>query len=118
MKITQAQSAAFDAFAAAYREFAASRQQMMSTSGQMMGPGFGGMGAGPGMGGQKLGDRGPAAMPYPERMSSRMQMMEGRLAAMKKLQEAVRPFYAALSSEQKKTADQLLPMFTMMGGMM
>lgn len=117
LKITPAQSAAWDAFAAAYKAFAASRQQMMTKmSDQMMGSG--GMMGGPGMAGPMTGGRGAQTKPYPDRMSTHMQMMEGRLAAMKKLQEAARPLYTTLSPEQKKTADQILPMFTMMGGMM
>lgn len=107
LKITPAQTAAWDAFATAYRDFAASRPQMPKKGGGMKGPGAGG---------QMMG--GQDAASFPDRMGTRMQMMEGRLAAMKKLQGAVRPLYAALNAEQKKIADRLLPMFTMMGGMM
>lgn len=110
LKITPVQNGKWEAFATAYRDFATARRQMMQKMGdQMMQPG----GAG-GMGPMK----GSKSMPFPDRMATHTQMMEGRIAAAKKLHAATGPLYAALSSEQKATADQLLPMFTMMGGMM
>ncbi|MEQ1863950.1 MAG: Spy/CpxP family protein refolding chaperone [Micropepsaceae bacterium] len=115
LKITQAQSGVWEAFAAAYRDFAASRTQMSKMGGDMMGSS--GM-TGPGQGGVMARAREAATEPYLDRLTSRMQMMEGRLAAMKKLQVGSRPLYTALSAEQKKAADGLLPMLTMMGGMM
>lgn len=114
LKITQAQSAAWEAFAKAYRDFVASQPHKSKMGGGMMEGGKKNVGPG----GPMMGGKGPAAMPFPERLSARTQMMEGRVAAQKKLEAAVRPLYAALSPEQKQSADRLLPMFTMMGGMM
>lgn len=109
LHITKAQTAAWEGFAAAYRHSNAARPQKPKMGGGMTGSG---------PGGQMMGDETKASTPFPDRMSSHMQMMEGRLAAMKTMQSALRPLYAALSAQQKETADRLLPMFTMMGGMM
>jgi hypothetical protein len=109
LHITRAQTAAWEAFATAYRESSGSRPQM-----PMAGDGM--VESGPGS--QLMGDSAKAKTPFPDRMSSHMQMMQKRLAAMKKIHNAVVPLYAALSAEQKKTADGLLPMVTMMGAMM
>lgn len=109
LHITKAQTAAWDGFAAAYRHAAASIPQMPKMEGAMKGPG-------PGAG--MMGDDAKATTPFPDRMSAHMQKMGERLAAMRTMRSALGPLYAALSTEQKKTADGLLPMFTMMGGMM
>jgi hypothetical protein len=97
LKITQAQTSAWDAFAAAYRAHKAQRgsMPMMRDGGMMMGPG-----AGP-------------AKPLPERMSQHLAIMEEHLAQMKKLQPAVAQLYGGLGADQKKTADELMPMFLM-----
>lgn len=95
LKITAAQTAAWDAFAVAYREHAGQRGSMPMMRDGMMGPG-----AGP-------------AKPLPERMSQHLAMMEQRIAHMKKLQPAVAQLYGALNAEQKKTADDVMPMFLM-----
>ena len=95
LKITAAQTAAWDAFAAAYREHAGQRGSMPMMRDGMMGPG-----AGP-------------AKPLPERMSQHLAMMEQRIAHMKKLQPAVAQLYGALGADQKKTADEVVPMFLM-----
>jgi hypothetical protein len=95
LKISAAQTAAWDAFAAAYREHAGQRGSMPMMRDGMMGPG-----AGP-------------AKPLPERMSQHLAMMEQRIAHMKKLQPAVAQLYGALSADQKKTADEVVPMFLM-----
>ena len=52
----------------------------------------------------------------PEKLALREKMMTARLEALRKLKAAVDPLYAALSDEQKKTADELLmgPMGMMM----
>jgi len=52
----------------------------------------------------------------PEKLALREKMMTARLEALRKLKAAVNPLYAALSDEQKKTADELLmgPMGMMM----
>jgi hypothetical protein len=44
----------------------------------------------------------------PERLASRGKMMTAHLDALRRFKTAVDPLYAALSPEQKKTADQLL----------
>ena len=44
----------------------------------------------------------------PEKLALREKMMTGHLDALRKFKAAVDPLYAALSPEQKKTADQLL----------
>jgi LTXXQ motif family protein len=44
----------------------------------------------------------------PERLATREKMMAARLEALRKFKAAVDPLYAALSDEQKKTADELL----------
>lgn len=119
LKINQAQGGVWDSFAATYRDVAASLAPMARMGGGMMGSG-GMMGPGsmmgPGQGGPMMGAGDTATEPYLDRMASRMRMMEARLAAMTKLQDGVSPLYMALNAEQKKVADRLLPMFTMMGG--
>ena len=44
----------------------------------------------------------------PDKLALREKMMTGHLDALRRLKGAVDPLYAALSPEQKKTADQLL----------
>ncbi len=88
LKIAPAQEKTWDAFAAAYREAKGGPMPMMP----------GGM-----MGGGK-------AQPLPERMAQHEQMMEARLGVMKKMHAAITPLYASLSAEQKRTADEILPM--------
>ncbi len=44
----------------------------------------------------------------PEKLALREKMMTGHLEALHRLKAAVDPLYAALSDEQKKTADELL----------
>jgi LTXXQ motif family protein len=52
----------------------------------------------------------------PEKLALRKKMMNAHLEALRKLKAAADPLYAALSDEQKKTADELLmgPMGMMM----
>lgn len=94
LKITPAQTTAFDAFAAAYRETKAHGGQMPMMPGGMM--------AG-----------GKTGQPLPERMAQHIQMMEEHLAQMKKIQTPAAQLYAALGADQKRTADELLPMLMM-----
>lgn len=111
LKITPGQAQAWEAFADAYRDIAASHTPMMGED--MMGGGMMG-------GGMKGGDRkagGAMAKPFPERMAMHTQMMERHLDAAKKFQAAVQPLYAALDAQQKKAADELLPMIGMMAVM-
>jgi hypothetical protein len=106
LKVTPRQTQAWEAFAGVYRDIAASHTPMMGED--MMG------------GGMKGGDRkagGAMAKPFPERMAMHTQMMERHLDAAKKFQAAVQPLYAALDTQQKKTADELLPMIGMMAVM-
>ena len=44
----------------------------------------------------------------PDRLAAREKMMAARLDALRRLKSAVDPLYAALSDDQKKTADELL----------
>ena len=44
----------------------------------------------------------------PERLATREKMMAAHLEALRKFKAAIDPLYAALSDEQKKTADELL----------
>ena len=94
LKITPAQTAAWDTLAAAYRE-------AKGKTGQM-----------PMMQGGKMGG-GKAAQPLPERMAQHAKMMEDHLARMTKMQAPVTQLYAVLGTDQKRTADELLPMFMM-----
>lgn len=100
LNITPAQSKTWETFASAYRDIAASQGSMMG-EGMMGGDGKGAM----------------MAKPFPDRMAMHTQMMERHLAAAKKIQAAVQPLYAALDAKQKKTADKILPMITMMAAM-
>src|SRR6516164_2528186 len=56
----------------------------------------------------------------PEKLAGREKAMTAHLEALRKLKSAIEPLYAALSDEQKKTADQLMvgPMGIMGMGMM
>jgi len=56
----------------------------------------------------------------PEKLAAREKAMTTHLEALRKLKAAVEPLYAALSDDQKKTADQLMvgPMGIMGMGMM
>jgi len=56
----------------------------------------------------------------PEKLAGREKAMTAHLEALRKLKAAIDPLYAALSDEQKKTADQLVvgPMGIMGMGMM
>ena len=48
------------------------------------------------------------AASLPDKLAAREKMLTARLDALRKLWAAVEPLYAALSDEQKKTADELL----------
>lgn len=95
LKITSAQTAAWDTFAAAFRDAKGQGGQMqtMMPDGMMMGP--------------------KNAVPLPERLERHRAMMETHLAQMTKLQPAVEKLYAALGTEQKRTADEIMPGFLM-----
>jgi len=53
----------------------------------------------------------------PEKLAYRENAMTAHLEALRKLKTAVEPLYAALSDDQKKTADQLLASGMSMMGM-
>ena len=48
------------------------------------------------------------AASLPDKLATREKMLAARLEALRKLKAAVDPLYAALSDEQKKTADELI----------
>lgn len=91
LKITDAQLPLWDKFAQAVRENAKAMGGMMR----------GGM-----MQGSMMGTAEPASLP--DRIARREKLMAAHLEALRKLKAAVDPLYAALSDEQKKTADQLM----------
>ncbi len=94
LKITDAQLPLWNTVADAIRANATTMSTMMS----------GGM-----MGNQQTDT-------LPDKLALREKMMTAHLDALRKFKAAVDPLYAALSPEQKKTADQLLigPMGMMM----
>jgi hypothetical protein len=85
LKITDAQLPLWNGVADAIRANAKSVSEM----------------SGPMMGGMHTGT-------LPEKLAAREKMMTAHLEALRKFQAAVDPLYAALSDEQKKTADELL----------
>ena len=85
LKITDAQLPLWNAVAAAIRANGKSVSEM----------------SGPMMGSMHTGT-------LPEKLAAREKMMTAHLEALRKFQAAVDPLYAALSDEQKKTADELL----------
>ena len=91
LKITDAQLPLWNAVADAIRANAKSMSEMMSGGGSQ-------------------------TATLPDKLSMREKMMTAHLEALRKFKAAVDPLYAALSSEQKKTADELLmgPMGMMM----
>jgi hypothetical protein len=54
----------------------------------------------------------------PDRLAMREKMITGHLEALRKFKTALDPLYAALSDEQKKTADEIMPAPMGMGMMM
>jgi len=93
LKITDAQLPLWNTFAQAVRDNAKAMQDMM----------HGGM----------MGTSQSASLP--DKLAMREKMMTSHLDALRKLKTAVDPFYAALSDEQKTTADEI--MLTPMGMM-
>jgi LTXXQ motif family protein len=91
--ITDAQLPLWNTFAQAVRDNAKAMQDMMH--GGMMGAG--------------------QSATLPDKLAMREKMMTAHLDALRKLKTAVDPLYAALSDEQKKTADEI--MLTPMGMM-
>jgi hypothetical protein len=87
LKITDAQLPLWNAVADAIRANAKSMSEMMS--GGMMGTS-------------------QTTATLPDKLSMREKMMTAHLDGLRKFKAAVDPLYAALSDEQKKTADELL----------
>jgi len=85
LKITDAQLPLWNAVADAMR---ANAKTMSDMAGGMMG--------------------GSQAATVPDKLATREKMMTAHLEALRKFKAAVDPLYAALSDEQKKTADELL----------
>lgn len=97
LKITSAQSAAWDRFADAFGA-------MTSSAGRGM------MHGKPGAGGRKgMGSHSSLA----ERMDQHERMMEERLSMMKKMHGVIRELYGKLGDDQKRMADELIPAFMM-----
>jgi hypothetical protein len=64
-------------------------------------------GVGHGRHGAMMADRGQAE-PLPETLADRVEWMEAHLAALRQVQAAAGPFYAALDAAQRQKADALL----------
>jgi hypothetical protein len=91
LKITDAQTAEWNAFADALRSNAKRMSEMRNTMMQ------GGMMA-----------QGGTSLSAPDRLDRMERMMTVMLDAVKATRSALEPLYAALSDEQKKMADQLI----------
>ncbi len=87
LKITDAQLAVWNKFADAVRDNAKTMGQAMQT----------------GMTGASQSGT------LPDKLALREKIMAAHLEALRNLTVAVNPLYAALSPEQKKTADELMP---------
>ncbi len=100
LKITDAQLPLWNGFAQAMRDNAKAMQGAMQ-----------GM---PGMSGGMMGMSQAATLP--DKLAAREKMLSGRLDTVRKLKAAAEPLYAALSADQKKTADEIMvsPMGMMM----
>ncbi len=85
LKITDAQLPRWDAVADVIR---ANAKSMGDMSGGMMGS--------------------SQTVTLPDKLAMRVKMMTAHLEALHQFKSAVEPLYAALSDEQKKTADELL----------
>ena len=92
LAITDAQKAAWEAYAAALKKNLQGMQAMRQTMMKVM-----------------------EAKTPTERLDAHIAAMDGRLASLKEVKPALAALYAALSDEQKKKADQIL---TGMGCMM
>ncbi len=98
LKITAAQEALWSAYAATVRDNA---NAMLSHCNAMM------------------SQRDASTASLPDRLDQHVQLMAAQLDAMRAINKALKPLYAALSDSQKQTADQLFrsPMGMMMGMM-
>jgi hypothetical protein len=85
LKITDAQLPLWNAFAQAMRDDATAMQGMQA-------------------GMMSMGQ----AATLPDKLAAREKMLSARLEALRKLKAAAEPLYAALSDDQKKTADEIM----------
>jgi hypothetical protein len=85
LKVTDAQDALWNAYAAAARDNA---KTMIARCSTMMG-------------------KRDSQISLPDRLDQNEQLMAAQLDAMRAVDKALKPLYAALSDGQKKTADQL-----------
>jgi LTXXQ motif family protein len=85
LKVTDAQDALWNAYAAAARDNA---KTMIARCSNMMG-------------------KHDSQVSLPDRLDQNEQLMAAQLDAMRAMDKALKPLYAALSDGQKKTADQL-----------
>ena len=92
LKITEAQQKLWDAVADAMR---ANAKAMTTMRGGMMQTG--------------------AAASLPDRLAAAEKLLDARLDALRKYKAAVDPLYAALSDQQKESADELMPPMMGMG---
>lgn len=86
LKITDAQAGTWDAFAQAVKTSVTAHNEMMKT----------------------MHDQVEDDTPLPDRLSLHITLMESRLEQLKALKGASDQLYAALTPEQKKTADEIL----------
>ncbi len=86
LKITEAQEPLWKAYATAARDNANGMQARCAT---MMDP------------------KGAAALNLPDRLDLHEQFMAAQLDSLREMNKALKPLYAALSEDQKKTADQM-----------
>ena len=85
LRVTDAQQSQWNAFADAVRSAAGTLKQAVTKALQESGP-----------------------VPAPEQIERRMALLTAQLEAMRAVQAAARPLYAALSDEQKRSADTLM----------
>jgi hypothetical protein len=97
LAITPSQTTKWDVFASAYRS---SKHGMESHQG-----------SGP----NGRDESGQTVQPLPKRIDRHVKMMEGHLHELERLQAPIEDLYASLGDDQKRTADELLPMFVMCG---
>jgi hypothetical protein len=65
-----------------------------------------------------MGTTGRAKEPWPDRIAAMSRHAESHAAKLEALADAARPLYAALSDEQKRTADEILPLMLCASGAM
>ena len=124
LKITDTQEKAWKAYADSVRSIDQKRASMAGMM-QGMGPGVMGQGMMNGQGmmgdGKMMGGGGNmqqgSALPAPDAIQKRIEMMEQHVKTLKDLQTATKKLYRELDDTQKKTADELLGMPCCMGAM-